>query len=253
MRTLVLLYLFLSVSLNLSSQTRVIHVLVALCDNENQGIVPVPKKIGNGQDPINNLYWGCGFGVKTFMKKQPEWKLLAQLNNPSEFIYERLVFQHKDSMIFLIADAYNGAMIKQTTIDFLNYSAGKNPLNLDVKDLKIQAGGKSNLICYVGHDGLMDFTLTDYPAKANNDKRDVIILACASRNYFYNPIKKAGANPLLWTTNLMCPEAYTLDAAIDSWIINDTPASTREKAAKTYDLYQKCGIKGARNLFITGF
>jgi len=37
-------------------QTRVIHILVALCDNENQGIVPVPKAIGNGQDPGNNLY-----------------------------------------------------------------------------------------------------------------------------------------------------------------------------------------------------
>ncbi|HST23582.1 MAG TPA: hypothetical protein VLR90_20895, partial [Blastocatellia bacterium] len=36
---------------------RVIHVLVALCDNEHQGIVPVPAKIGNGDDPQNNLYW----------------------------------------------------------------------------------------------------------------------------------------------------------------------------------------------------
>lgn len=30
---------------------RVLHVLVALCDNEHQGIVPVPAKIGNGDDP----------------------------------------------------------------------------------------------------------------------------------------------------------------------------------------------------------
>ena len=28
---------------------RVIHVLVALCDNENQGIVPVPASLGNGE------------------------------------------------------------------------------------------------------------------------------------------------------------------------------------------------------------
>jgi hypothetical protein len=26
-------------------------VIVALCDNLHQGIVPVPKAIGNGQDP----------------------------------------------------------------------------------------------------------------------------------------------------------------------------------------------------------
>jgi hypothetical protein len=44
-----------------------------------------------------------------------------------------------------------------------------------------------------------------------------------------------------------------MDAAIDSWILNDTPDKTREKAAQTYNQYQKCGIKGARNLLVTGF
>ena len=51
----------------------------------------------------------------------------------------------------------------------------------------------------------------------------------------------------------MCPEAYTLDAIIDSWIIHDTPGKTREKAAQIYNQYQKCGIKGARNLLVTGY
>jgi hypothetical protein len=48
------------------AETKIIHVFVALCDNDSQGIVPVPKKIGNGNDPDNNLYWGCGYGVRTF-------------------------------------------------------------------------------------------------------------------------------------------------------------------------------------------
>ena len=43
----------------------VVHVTVALCDNEHQGIVPVPRAIGNGKDPRNNLYWGADYGVKT--------------------------------------------------------------------------------------------------------------------------------------------------------------------------------------------
>ena len=47
------------------SAYKVIHVLVALCDNKYQGIVPVPPKIGNGQDVNNNLYWGCSMGVRT--------------------------------------------------------------------------------------------------------------------------------------------------------------------------------------------
>jgi hypothetical protein len=248
-----ILLILISNSILSQAQPRYIHVLVALCDNDNQGIVPVPRKIGNGQDPANNLYWGCGFGVKTFFKKQPEWKLIKQIRDPEQDIYERLIFKHKDKPVYLVADAYNGATIKQTTIDLLNYAAGRNKQILDLDTLKVKAGGNADLIAYVGHDGLMDFSLDNYPTQIDQKKREVVILACASRNYFYKPISKTGAFPLLWTTNLMCPEAYTLDAAIDSWIINDLPAVTREKAAQVYHQYQKCGIKGARNLFATGF
>ncbi|GAB4337265.1 MAG: hypothetical protein Kow0099_10580 [Candidatus Abyssubacteria bacterium] len=50
--------------------TRTIYVFVALCDNEHQGIFPVPPKLGNGDDPANNLYWGAMYGVKTEMRTQ---------------------------------------------------------------------------------------------------------------------------------------------------------------------------------------
>jgi hypothetical protein len=33
----------------------VVHVVVALCDNANQGIAPVSKALGNGLDPKSNL------------------------------------------------------------------------------------------------------------------------------------------------------------------------------------------------------
>src|SRR5262249_55809842 len=57
---------------------KLIHVLVALCDNERQGIVPVPARIGDGDDPANNLYWGARFGVKTFFKRANDWKSIAE-------------------------------------------------------------------------------------------------------------------------------------------------------------------------------
>ena len=46
---------------------KVAHVYVALCDNTYQGIVPVPKNLGDGQAPATNLYWGARYGVKTFL------------------------------------------------------------------------------------------------------------------------------------------------------------------------------------------
>jgi hypothetical protein len=56
------------------TKPRVVHVFVALADNEHQGIVPVPAFLGNGDDPGRNLYWGAAFGVRTFFKNAPEWK-----------------------------------------------------------------------------------------------------------------------------------------------------------------------------------
>ena len=51
------------------SKPRVVHVFVALTDNEHQGIVPAPPVLGNGDDPARNPYRGAAFGVRTFFKE----------------------------------------------------------------------------------------------------------------------------------------------------------------------------------------
>ncbi len=58
----------------------VAHVVVALRDNRYQGIVPVPKQLGNGQDSCNNLYWDA-HGVKTFLVKAG-WRILQSRKMP---------------------------------------------------------------------------------------------------------------------------------------------------------------------------
>ena len=102
-------FLFLS---SLSAQSQNIHVFVALCDNANQGIVPVPEHLGNGQDAKSNLYWGAAYGVKNFFhKKTKDWQLIKiwQPENPE--ILERILFKHHSKEVYLLADAYDGAFI----------------------------------------------------------------------------------------------------------------------------------------------
>jgi len=253
MRFTTTLLLLILTSRTLTAQTKTIHVLVALCDNKYQGIVPVPAKIGNGQDPKNNLYWGCGYGVKTFFKKQAEWKVVKEIANPATHILERVVFKHATKSVFLVADAYDGQYIQNTTTDLLNFASGLQKDTLLLEGYKIPVGGAAQLLCYTGHDGLMDFQLSDTPLKQDEQKRETIILACYSKSYFSPFIRRAGAQPLLWSTHLMSPEAYTLHAAVSGWLLGETPAQVRERAAQAYDKYLKCGIKGARNLLVTGF
>lgn len=236
---------------------RVIHVVVALCDNKYQGIVPVPERIGNGDDPQNNLYWGAGFGVKSFFRKQRDWHLLAEGPVPKAAVLERVVLKHKQKDVHLIADAYRGREIRQATLDFLRFTAGRGREAIEVdnnsKRYKLSIGGGADLIAYVGHNGLMDFSLPEYPEQADERRREAVILACASKPYFEGALRQTGAEPLLWTTNLMAPEAYVLKAAVDGWMLSEDGERVRRRAAEAYNRYQKCGLKGAMNLFANGW
>lgn len=251
-----LLLLLIVFSTQIVKATQTIHVFVALCDNKYQGIVPVPERIGNGQNPNTNLYWGCGYGVRSYFKlKTTDWNLVKTIPTSNPKILERILFKHAKKDVYILADAYDGQHIKTCTEDFLKATNGQNPIQIKSDETSLNFGGKSNLLSYIGHDGLMDFDVFIDFNKVDSltNPIDVIILACYSKNYFSPHIKKAGANPILWTTHLMAPEAYTLKAAIDGWLLNETGIQIDERAAQTYHQYQKCGIKGARNLFTTGF
>lgn len=232
--------------------TKVAHVYVALCDNLHQGIIPVPPFLGNGQDPANNLYWGARYGVKSFFRNSAEWKLITTIKNPKAAVLERCVFEYNNGHAYVVADAYDGAEIKQAITDFLSSAAGQLLDSVTVNDTVISIAGNSDLLAYVGHDGLMNFSLTDSPAAADSLHRDVIILACISKTFFADAIHRAGANPLLWTTGLMAPEAYTLKAAVEARFAGLAGETVRKKAAEAYAQYQKCGVNAAERLLVTG-
>ena len=70
---------------------------------------------------------------------------------------ERVLFKHKNSEIFLLADAYDGKCIKEAMTHFLEASAGNNPQEITIDDRKLPFGRNSNLVNYIGHNGLMEF------------------------------------------------------------------------------------------------
>ena len=192
------------------------------------------KKIGNGKDPQHNLYCGAGYGIKNYFKvKTEDWTQVKTITSKHSNILDRLLFKHTKEDLYMLADGLKLEHILHN-------------------DLSLSFGGHSNLISYVGHDGLMDFDFNIEYKPIVKPKQDVIILACHSKSYFTPELKKAQANPVLWTTHLMAPEAYILKAALDGLIKKETGKQINESTAKDYNKYQKCGIKGERNLFTTG-
>ncbi|WP_111682381.1 hypothetical protein [Winogradskyella tangerina] len=251
--TILPLFILLFGFTSLKDEVKTVHIFVALCDNENQGIVPVPSRLGNGQDAKNNLYWGALYGVKTHFKNSKDWALVKVLESDNPRILERLLFKHNASNTYILADAYDGKYIKQTTIDFLEATAGRNQVAISYNNSSFNFGGESGLLAYVGHDGLMEFNVEGNFSPVNETARDAIVLACISKDYFKPYFEQTKVNPLVWTTGLMAPEAYTLKSAVDGWIVNEADKDILERAAQAYHKYQKCGIKGARRLFATGF
>lgn len=238
---------------NFDKDTRTIHVLVALCDNKYQGIVPVPEKIGNGQSPDQNLYWGAAYGVRTYFTKSKEWKLLKSEKKDS-IRMERLIFQNvADKSYYLVADAYDGQYIENCTKDFLYSNSGQMKDVIAINNTKIGIYGNAHLVSYIGHDGLMDFQLSESFKNTDGKTRDCIILACYSKRFFSPLLQDTKANPLVWTSHLMAPEAYILHDALTGYIRNESAEQIRSRAALAYSKYQKCSVKAARNLLVTGW
>lgn len=240
----------------------VIHVSVALADNKHQWIAPVNESIGNGQDARGNLYWGARYGLKNFLVKDAGWKVIKQVATQDKRRLESLVFTKliarngHQVKVYLIADAWDGRYISETIRQFLSFSAGSDVITLVVNDqLSLDAGGAAHLKVYIGHDALMDyFGLKNKsirnPEKAVNAlESDAIVLACKSKAYFEPRLKALGSHPLVLTTGLMAPEAYSLDAAITTWVTGAGDNEVRKSVAAAYAKYQKISLSSAGRLF----
>jgi hypothetical protein len=230
---------------------------VALADNQHQGIIPVPPALGNGRDPQRNLYWGAAYGVKTYFKASQDWELVWSGRGAKDAILERCVFKSRTNDVYLVADAYEGSQIKQAVTDFLSAAAGvaKEKVSFKMRSVEVSMAiaGDADLVVYLGHDAFMDFQIPPIAAAKGDKRRQTIILACVSKAYFAPYIRQTGAEPLLWTTGLMAPEAYTLKAALDGWIAHEDDEAIRRRAAQAYDRYQKCGARAALKLFATNW
>ena len=111
------------------------------------------------------------------------------------------------------------------------------------------------MIVYIGHNALMDYrgiknlAVSNPAVESNKKENDAIVLACKSRQYFLSRLRKLGAYPLVLTTGLMAPEAYSLSAAINQWISGGDDIQIKKAAAASYNRYQKTGQKAAERLF----
>ena len=238
-----------------NKQPLVIHVFVPLCDNDNQGIVPVSKTLGDGLNLRTNLYWGALYGVKTHFKKKKDWKLLSAEKDISPNVLERVIFQKKfenGANVILVADAYRGDRMKICLEDYFNSLAGRKNAIQQIDNKETFIYGKSDLLVFNGHNGLMD-TNVDIIYNHDDVAKDAIAVACISFNYFEKHLQATKAYPTLMTNHLLAPEAYVLENVFNAWAMLENEEKIHHAAGSAYNQYQKCGLKGAKRLYKSGW
>jgi hypothetical protein len=216
-----------------------IHVVVSLVDNLSQGIVPVPAKIGNGNDTLHNLYWGAAYGVKTFLSKAKGWRQLGCESDISDTILERCRFAWEDKLT-VTAEAYRGSRIDRAMLDFMRQAATPpDP-------------AKREMVVFIGHDGLMDEEsrpiVEHFPKHAKHDKQ-AVVLACLSDEYFSGHLQAAGSKPVVTTFSFMAPEAYVLEAVARGFAEQADEAELRRAAAAAYAKYQHISARAGNSVF----
>jgi hypothetical protein len=230
MRPLLLCLLLLTPAL---SAERRIAVFVGLCDNATQGIVKVGAKIGDGNKPDDNLYWGCSDGLKSYFKASKRWKLeKRETATGDERIFERLTFRHVSGDAVLVAEAWRGSNLKECYIAFE----------------QALVSGKQDLVAFIGHNVLMD-TAIDPPAAKAAGKTDAVVLCCVSDTYFDTRLKTAGARPVLLTTQFMYPGSFILHDALEPWLAGKDRAALRDAAGAAYAENQKIKLGAAKGVF----
>ena len=117
-------------------------------------------------------------------------------------LLSRRTYRRVGSNLVLVARAYRGSQMKRCIED---YEAAV-------------AHGSYDLVVFIGHDGLMDFELP-MPARAPDQakKPDCVALCGISEQYFKPRLLAEGGRPVLLTTQLMYPGAFTIEALVDTW------------------------------------
>ena len=247
-----LLLLFIGVTF---STPRTIHVFVSLCDAKSQGISDYNRESADGNNPYHNQYWGALYGIEQYFNKSDNWKeiptSIIRHNGCESEILDRIIFKHTKENVYLVADAYSGnRRSSQATNDIFRGLSGHCKSTMTINDTLLGLDGNADLLVYVGHHFYGATNYIDNHNSEDDIARDVILLACESRE-MCRSINKAKGNPVLLTKQLMAPEAYVLENVFEGWIANEGSDSIRLRAAKAYSEYQGCSLNAALGVFTT--
>ncbi len=242
----------------------VITTHVALCDNR---VIPCgSKRLGDGDSPGKNLYWGGASGFKATFDYSRAWRRVLLDDGDGKVIIQRAVYclrvkrpsarwralgVRKGFNVYLVGLGYRGTRIARASDAFIQQVMGEGGVTIKLPSgTTLKAGGQGHVVGYAGHNHLMDDPSYKFPAATRKTPVAFFALACMTSPYLKGHLPGENRRALLMTRTLMYPGAFTIDGLARALARAATQKQVFMSGVRRYAAAQKRPISAIRRAFI---
>lgn len=240
----------------------VVTVHVALCDNS---IIWCGAKMGDGDRPRDNLYWGRAGGFQAYFQRARGYRRIFKDAGDSKVVLEREVYRlqvrrpsaawrrrgvTRPFEVLLVGLAYRGRSIDQAHDSFVRQVLGEAGSQLTLDDGRvIPIGGMGHVVGYAGHNRLMDLLEYRFPRRTRRSHVGFFALACRTGQYYGRELGASPAHGLLLTLTLMYPGAFTIDGILRGVAAGERQHAVYMRGVQMYARYQRRPVRVIRAAF----
>lgn len=229
----------------------VVQVHVPLCDNDI--IACGNPRLGDGEAPDDNLYWGTTEGTRGwFGRRGGGWTQAlhtdgAAIDEPDVLdvrVWTRQIatpraWRERGAparyRLDVVAFAWRGERIDGALARYAADLSGAAGHAVTLPDgSSIAAGGDAQVVAYVGHNRFMDLEHFAWRAPADTQPRGAIAIACHTAVYLQDRAVGPTRVPLLFTRDYLLASSAALEGAILALAHGGDYAAIRRGGAQGY-------------------
>ncbi len=246
----------------------VVTVHVALCDN--RVIHCGGRRLGDGDRPGRNLYWGAAGGFRAYFDRQrrsyrrvlldggdrkvilARAAYLRRIRRPGPTWRRRGVTRPFE--VLVIGLAYRGMRIGSAMDALVHQVAAEGGVasTLTIAGRQLPIGASGHLVGYAGHNHLMDVVSYRFPRVSRRTPLGFFALACYTSQYLADHLQGPALHALLLTRTRMYPGAFTLDGLVRGVSAGASAREVFRRGAAYYARVQRRPARLIRRAFTFG-
>jgi hypothetical protein len=227
------------------------------------------RRICRGDDPDQNLYWATAGGLAATLRAAG-WRRLAIEHFATGDLAVRAIWRkHLASGgelrargapagvdAYIVGLGYRGSEIRKAMTDYLQAVNRDDEHTWEVADVRLRAGGLSQIVGYIGHDYFYDVDdARPLLALRNGDgvlHKGTFALSCTGHRLIRPAIRRGNAHILILNRTLGFPGAWTAEAIVTAIVAGRDARAIHRQAAAAFARGQGVALATALGAFAYG-